>query len=35
VFFNTADGDAELLTEPLSTTLLAISVGAVFMWANT
>jgi Na+/H+ antiporter NhaD/arsenite permease-like protein len=35
VFFNTAAGDAELLTGPLSTTLLAISAGAVFMGANT
>ena len=35
VFFNTAGGDAELLTGPLSTTLLAISAGAVFMGANT
>ncbi len=35
VFFNTAGGDAELLTGPLATTLLAISAGAVFMGANT
>ncbi len=35
VFFNTAGGDPELLTGPLSTTLLAISAGAVFMGANT
>jgi Na+/H+ antiporter NhaD/arsenite permease-like protein len=35
VFFNTAGGDAEILTGPLSTTLLAISAGAVFMGANT
>jgi Na+/H+ antiporter NhaD/arsenite permease-like protein len=35
VFFNTAGGDAELLTGPLSSTLLAISAGAVFMGANT
>lgn len=35
VFFNTAGGDPELLTGPLSSTLLAISAGAVFMGANT
>jgi Na+/H+ antiporter NhaD/arsenite permease-like protein len=35
VFFNTAGGNAEVLTGPLSTTLLAISAGAVFMGANT
>src|SRR5690606_13632081 len=35
VFFNTAGGDAALLTGPLSTTLVAISAGAVFMGANT
>jgi Na+/H+ antiporter NhaD/arsenite permease-like protein len=35
VFFNTAGGDAEVLTGPLSRTLLAISAGAVFMGANT
>ena len=35
VFFNTAGGDAEILTGPLSSTLLAISAGAVFMGANT
>jgi Na+/H+ antiporter NhaD/arsenite permease-like protein len=35
VFFNTAGGDAGSLTGPLSTTLLAISAGAVFMGANT
>lgn len=35
VFFNTAGGDAEHLMGPLSSTLLAISAGAVFMGANT
>jgi Na+/H+ antiporter NhaD/arsenite permease-like protein len=35
VFFNTAGGDAAELTGPLSSTLLAISAGAVFMGANT
>ena len=35
VFFNTAGGNAEVLTGPLSSTLLAISAGAVFMGANT
>ena len=35
VFFNTAGGDPETLMGPLSTTLLAISAGAVFMGANT
>jgi Na+/H+ antiporter NhaD/arsenite permease-like protein len=35
VFFNTAGGDAEVLTGRLSSTLLAISAGAVFMGANT
>jgi Na+/H+ antiporter NhaD/arsenite permease-like protein len=35
IFFNSAGGDAELLQGPLSTTLLAISAGAVFMGANT
>ena len=35
VFFNTAGGEAEILTGPLATTLLAISAGAVFMGANT
>jgi Na+/H+ antiporter NhaD/arsenite permease-like protein len=35
VFFNTAGGDPAALTGPLSTTLLAISAGAVFMGANT
>ncbi len=35
VFFNTAGGDAEILTGPLANTLLAISAGAVFMGANT
>jgi Na+/H+ antiporter NhaD/arsenite permease-like protein len=35
VFFNTAGGDAELLMGPLSSTLLALSAGAVFMGANT
>lgn len=35
VFFNTAGGDAQVLMNELSTTLLAISAGAVFMGANT
>lgn len=35
VFFNTAGGDASVLTGPLAGTLLAISAGAVFMGANT
>ena len=35
VFFNTAGGDAEALTGPLASTLVAISAGAVFMGANT
>ena len=35
VFFNTAGGDADLLMGDLSRTLLAISMGAVFMGANT
>lgn len=35
VFFNTAGGDAAALTGPLTSTLLAISAGAVFMGANT
>jgi Na+/H+ antiporter NhaD/arsenite permease-like protein len=35
VFFNMAGGDASQLMGPLSTTLLAISAGAVFMGANT
>jgi Na+/H+ antiporter NhaD/arsenite permease-like protein len=35
IFFNTAGGDAAVLQGPLSTTLLAISAGAVFMGANT
>ena len=35
VFFNLAGGDAATLTGPLSTTLLAISAGAVFMGALT
>lgn len=35
VFFNMAGGDAAQLMGPLSTTLLAISAGAVFMGANT
>jgi Na+/H+ antiporter NhaD/arsenite permease-like protein len=35
VFFNTAGGDPTELTGPLSSTLLAISAGAVFMGANT
>jgi Na+/H+ antiporter NhaD/arsenite permease-like protein len=35
VFFNTAGGDPAVLTGPLTTTLTAISAGAVFMGANT
>lgn len=35
VFFNIAGGDPSLLIGPLSTTLTAISAGAVFMGANT
>jgi Na+/H+ antiporter NhaD/arsenite permease-like protein len=35
VFFNMAGGDAAILMGPLSSTLLAISAGAVFMGANT
>jgi Na+/H+ antiporter NhaD/arsenite permease-like protein len=35
VFFNVAGGDPVLLTTTLKQTLLAISVGAVFMGANT
>lgn len=35
VFFNLAGGDAQTLMGPLFKTLLAISVGAVFMGANT
>ena len=35
VFFNTAGGDPVALTGPLGSTLLAISLGAVFMGANT
>jgi len=35
VFFNMAGGDAQVLMTRLSTTLLAISAGAVFMGANT
>ena len=35
VFFNVASGDAATLMGPLSQTLLAISMGAVFMGANT
>jgi Na+/H+ antiporter NhaD/arsenite permease-like protein len=35
VFFNLASGDAATLMGPLSQTLLAISMGAVFMGANT
>jgi Na+/H+ antiporter NhaD/arsenite permease-like protein len=35
VFFNTAGGDAQVLTGPLASTLTAISAGAVFMGANT
>jgi Na+/H+ antiporter NhaD/arsenite permease-like protein len=34
VFFNTAGGDPHALMGPLSSTLLAISAGAVFMGAN-
>jgi Na+/H+ antiporter NhaD/arsenite permease-like protein len=34
VFFNTAGGDPEVLTTSMSSTLLAISAGAVFMGAN-
>ncbi len=35
VFFNLAGGDAQVLMTTLSTTLVAISAGAVFMGANT
>jgi Na+/H+ antiporter NhaD/arsenite permease-like protein len=35
VFFNLAGGDAQELTGPLASTLIAISAGAVFMGANT
>ena len=35
VFFNTAGGDASYLMEGGATTLAAISIGAVFMGANT
>lgn len=35
VFFNLADGNAEVLMGPLSGTLLAISMGSVFMGALT
>ncbi len=35
VFFNTAGGDATIMTGPLASTLVAISAGAVFMGANT
>lgn len=35
VFFNTAGGDAAVLTTSEATTLAAISAGAVFMGANT
>ncbi|KAF0811487.1 hypothetical protein IGB42_04016 [Andreprevotia sp. IGB-42] len=35
VFFNLADGDATHLMGPMASTLLAISMGAVFMGANT
>ena len=35
VFFSTAGGDPQVLMTSLSQTLLAISVGAVFMGANT
>ncbi len=34
IFFNTAGGDPDELQGPLSSTLLAISAGAVFMGAN-
>lgn len=34
VFFNTAGGDAEILMNQMTNTLLAISAGAVFMGAN-
>ncbi|MEK0085929.1 sodium:proton antiporter [Benzoatithermus flavus] len=35
VFFSMAGGDPAVLTDPLATTLAAISTGAVFMGANT
>jgi Na+/H+ antiporter NhaD/arsenite permease-like protein len=35
VFYNLAGGDAQTLMGPLATTLAAISLGAVFMGANT
>lgn len=35
VFFNLAGGDAQILMHTLTTTLVAISAGAVFMGANT
>jgi len=35
VFFNLAGGDAQVLMHTLTTTLVAISAGAVFMGANT
>jgi Na+/H+ antiporter NhaD/arsenite permease-like protein len=35
VFFNLAGGDAQLLMHSLTTTLVAVSAGAVFMGANT
>ncbi|MDC0480233.1 sodium:proton antiporter, partial [Candidatus Marinimicrobia bacterium] len=35
VFFNTAGGDPSVLMGEMSNTLLAISMGAVFMGANT
>ena len=35
VFFNTAGGDPAVLTTSMSSTLIAISLGAVFMGANT
>ena len=35
VFFNLTGGDAQVLMTSLSTTLVAISAGAVFMGANT
>jgi Na+/H+ antiporter NhaD/arsenite permease-like protein len=35
VFFNLAGGDAQVLMHTLTTTLVAVSAGAVFMGANT
>ena len=35
VFLHTAGGDLAALSGPLSSTLLAVSAGAVFMGANT